>query len=417
MGCVSSKSCHPQKVVDQLVEEKKMIRPRSNIAANWRELSGENHWKGLLDPLDVDLRRYIIHYGEMAQATYDAFISDKTSKYARRCRYGKRDFFSKVGLENGNPFKYEVTKFLYATVEIDVPIYGDVEESNWIGYVAVATDEGKAMLGRRDIVIAWRGTDQIMEWIKDFQFFLGDAPRIFGHEAKCKVHQGFYSIYTTTNPVFFNRTSVQTQVLTEIKRLLRKFKGEEISITVTGHSLGAALATLNAVDIVSNGFNIQEDESQKACPVTAVVFASPRVGDSQFHKFFSAQKDLRTLRIRNKEDIVPRLPILHYADVGEELEIDTLKSNFLKHSRGVKVWHNLEVYLHGVAGTQGKKGGFKLEVNRDIALVNKNLGVLKDEYHIPKAWRIDQNKGLVQQPDGTWKMQDPDSEEDDFICQ
>ncbi|KAI9096291.1 hypothetical protein K1719_026010 [Acacia pycnantha] len=46
-------------------------------------------------------------------------------------------------------------------------------------------------------------------------------------------------------------------------------------------------------------------------------------------------------------------------------------------------------------GTQGKKEGFKVEVNRDIALVNKNFGVLKDEYHIPKSWRIDQNKGLV----------------------
>ncbi|XP_028774881.1 phospholipase A1-IIgamma-like [Neltuma alba] len=269
----------------------------------------------------------------MAQATYDAFISDKKSKYARRCCYGKRDFFSKVGLENGNPFKYEVTKFLSATVEIDVPIYGDVEESNWIGYAAVATDEGKAVLGRRDIVIAWRGTDQIMEWIKDFQFFLDDVACLFGHEAKCKVHQGFYSIYTATDPVVLNRTSVQNQVKKS---------------ALTGHSLDVALATLNAVDIVGNGFNIQEDDSQTACPVTAVVFASPRIGDSQFHKFFSAQKDLRTLRIRNKEDIVPRLPSLHSAEVGEELEIDTLKSNFLKHLGGVKVWHNLEVYLHGV---------------------------------------------------------------------
>ncbi|KAI9096369.1 hypothetical protein K1719_026088 [Acacia pycnantha] len=337
MGCFTSKSSHPQKVVYQFEEEKKkIIRPNRSICSNWRQFSGENHWEGLLDPLDVDLRRYIIHYGE-----------------------------------------------------IDVPTYGDVEESNWIGYVAVATDEGKAVLGRRDIVISWRGTNQIMEWIKDFQFFLA------------------------TNPSFFNKASVRNQVLAEIRRLLDKFKDEEISITVTGHSLGAALAILNAVDIVSIGFNIQEDdESQKACPVTAFVFASLRVGDSHFHEIFSAQKDLRTLRIRNREDIVQRLPILHFAEVGEELEINTQKSNFLKHSGSYKVLHNLEVYLHGVAGTQGKKEGFK-----DIALVNKNLGVLKDEYHIPKSWRIDQNKGLVQQPDGTWKLQDPDSEEDDFIGQ
>ena len=76
----------------------------------------------------------------------------------------------------------------------------------------MATDEGKAVLGRRDIVIAWRGTDQIIEWIKDFQFFQGDAPYIFGHEVNCRVHGGFYSIYTATNLSAFNKNSVRTQV-------------------------------------------------------------------------------------------------------------------------------------------------------------------------------------------------------------
>lgn len=51
------------------------------ISHRWRLLSGQENWKNLLDPLDIDVRRYIIHYGEMVQATYDTFNSEKLSRY------------------------------------------------------------------------------------------------------------------------------------------------------------------------------------------------------------------------------------------------------------------------------------------------------------------------------------------------
>ncbi|KAF5944508.1 hypothetical protein HYC85_018585 [Camellia sinensis] len=190
----------------------------SNIAKRWRVLSGEDNWKGLLDPLDIDLWQYIIHYGEMAQATYDNFISDKLSKYAGSSQYAKKDLFSKLGLD---PLMYQVTKYFYATSSTEVPdafIFNSLsreawsKESNWIGYVAVATDEGKVKLGRRDIVIAWRGTIQALEW-----------------------------------------------VIKEVRRLVEEYQNEEISITVVSHSLGVAIATLNAVDIVANGFNMPQN--------------------------------------------------------------------------------------------------------------------------------------------------------------
>lgn len=38
-----------------------------SIKEKWRVLSGNDNWKDLLDPLDIDLRRYIIHYGERAR--------------------------------------------------------------------------------------------------------------------------------------------------------------------------------------------------------------------------------------------------------------------------------------------------------------------------------------------------------------
>lgn len=73
-------------------EEKRIYK----IAKRWRDLSGQNHWKGMLQPLDQDLRQYIIHYGEMAQAGYDTFNINTESKFAGASIYSRKDFFAKV---------------------------------------------------------------------------------------------------------------------------------------------------------------------------------------------------------------------------------------------------------------------------------------------------------------------------------
>lgn len=198
----------------------------TRTATRWRQLSGETHWKNMLDPLDIDLRKYIIHYGEMAQATYDTFNTEKKSKFAGSSRYAKANLFSRVGLEKGERYNgvkyYSVTKYVYATSEIDVPEAFMVrswsreawsKESNWIGFVAVATEEGRVAMGRRDIVVAWRGTVQTLEWVNDFEFMLVSASDVFERDSDASLHQGWYSIYTSEDPRSpFNKTSARTQV-------------------------------------------------------------------------------------------------------------------------------------------------------------------------------------------------------------
>ncbi|KAL7242292.1 hypothetical protein ACSBR1_014789 [Camellia fascicularis] len=189
-----------------------------------------------------------------------------------------------------------------------------------MGYVAMATDEGKANLQRRDIVIAgeersnpWNGyleTNMTLRWVG-------------------------YGTLSTTQTIHDHHSP--RLVLGEVRRLAEEYKDEKISITVVGHSLGGVMATLNAVDIAANELNNPRNRQNKACPVTAFVFGSPRIGDSSFKEVFSGLKN----------------------------------SEYLKCLGNLQSWHNLEAYLHGVAGTQGSKGGFELEIKHDIALVNK----------------------------------------------
>ncbi|CAN6319585.1 unnamed protein product [Urochloa humidicola] len=432
----------------------------------WRELHGSRSWDGLLDPLDLELRKSIISYGEMVQAAEDAFNAEERSPHLSACLYGYSDLLTATGAASAAG-RYEVTKFLYATSGVVTCPIDEAfvrpkvlegwlhPESNFIGYVAVATDEGAAALGRRDIVVAWRGTVRCMEWMNDFICIQESAEPLLGSEAAAAhpwamVHAGFLSLYTATNEHSkFNSTSARDQVLEEVRRLMEVYKDEDTSITITGHSLGAALSILSAVDIVAHGLNHPSGAGHPlgwSCPVTAIVFACPRVGNPAFSDAFGSFRNLRALHVRNEGDPVHQLPPLsvpplplEYADVGVALDIHTDRSPYLRKQptiatkntadaqqmedldllRGLqnlqnlveqiewRFWHhNLECYLHGVGGEQGTAGGFKLEVDRDVALVNKYTNLLAEEHHVPANWWVAQNKGMVQDANGHWKLKD-----------
>ncbi|KAF3448979.1 hypothetical protein FNV43_RR09703 [Rhamnella rubrinervis] len=411
-----------------------------SIAQRWKDLSGENQWDGLLDPLDVDLRRYIIQYGDKIHAVYDAFIDDKRSKNIGLPRYTKRNLFSKVGLVNGNPFEYLVTKYLYASSKLMFchhhPAKATAGYSNWIGFVAVSSDAGTEALGRRDIVISFRGTSKEEEWCIDATIFFASASDILGKKDDPKLHSGWYTYYTRAEPgSTYNPTSLRDQVLAEVRELVDKYKDEEISITLTGHSMGGAFACMVATDIVYNGYNKPTGQPEKACQVTAFLFASPPVGNHGFSKVLSSLDKLHVLEVRNKPDIVSNLmfhfqdkpqiisnlrmfqlpgflEILGYVHVGKKLEFNSQKSPYLKNPS--KTAHNLEVYLHAIAGTQGTSpfAGFKLEVKRDIALLNKWEDVLKDEYNINAAWWREKIVSMIQLDDGSWVLNPFDREID-----
>lgn len=195
-----------------------------------------------------------------------------------------------------------------------------------------------------------------------------------------------------------------------MRELADKYKDEEISITVTGHSMGATLATLNATDIVCNGYNKPTGQPDKACLVTVIVFASPRLGNQGFKNVFSSLENLHALRVTNDKDPFPDHP-RDYIHVGEELRVNTLVSPYLK--KPEFTLHELEVYLHGLAGTQGvNSNDFKLEVHRDLALVNKTLDGLNDDLKVVANWWTEKNRSMVQGDDGSWVLDDHEEDDD-----
>ena len=229
--------------------------PRENISTKWREIHGQFNWENLLDPIHPWLRREIVKYGEFAQATYDAFDYDSFSDFCGSCRYNRHNLFDELHLTKHG---YKVTKYIYAMTNIDVPSWferpntGETwsKDSNWMGYVAVSCDKESQRIGRRDIAGAWRGTVAPSEWFSDMKASLEQIG-----EGGVKVESGFHSIYTSkSESTRYNKLSASEQVMEEVKRLLDFFKGsgEEVSLTVTGHSLGGALALLSAYDAASS---------------------------------------------------------------------------------------------------------------------------------------------------------------------
>ncbi|XP_044478233.1 uncharacterized protein LOC123205348 [Mangifera indica] len=96
--------------------------------------------------------------------------------------------------------------------------------------------------------------------------------------------------------------SAKDQVLDAIRELMNQYKSEEISITVSGHCLGASLAIMNSTDIVANGYN------KPQYMVTVFAFSSPKVGNSDFVTRFNKLNHLHLLHIRHFIDPVPKLP-------------------------------------------------------------------------------------------------------------
>ncbi|CAO2835254.1 unnamed protein product [Amaranthus hypochondriacus] len=281
-------------------------RPMGRLADCWQDYMGVRDWAGLLDPLDDKLRHEILRYGNFIEATYRAFDFDPGSPSYGSCKYLKKSLLEDCGIPNDG---YRITRHLRATSGIKVPEWARSSwaalQSSWVGYVAICNNKAVIeRLGRREVVIALRGTATCLEWLENLRATLAPVPEPkkllnnnnVGPYGPPLVESGFLSLYTSGSDMW---PSLQDAIRMEVRQILQTFKEEALSITITGHSLGAALATLAAYDIKTM-FN-------RAPLVTVVSFGGPRVGNLSFRSLVDKQ-GIKILRVVNPSDLIIKVP-------------------------------------------------------------------------------------------------------------
>ncbi|MED6118762.1 hypothetical protein PIB30_005901 [Stylosanthes scabra] len=386
--------------------------PRNALGSRWREYHGSNEWKGMLDPLDENLRREVVRYGEFIQAAYHSFHSNPALS-----EEGPPPAHRHVALPDRY---YRVTKSLYATSSINMPKWIDdvapdlgwmTQRSSWIGYVAVCDDKREiARMGRRDIVISLRGTATCLEWAENMRAQLNDMPeeeKSPEGQGKPKVECGFLSLFKTEGS---HVPSLAESVIEEVKKLIEMYEGETLSITITGHSLGAALALLVANEITTR--------VPDAPSVAVFSFGGPKVGNKAFGDKITAQ-GVKVLRIVNSQDVITKVPgmfvseefeqtlrnskigsvldmfdentPLAYSHVGAELRVDTKMSPFLKPDADMACCHDLEAYLHLVDGFLASNCPFRANAKRSLARLMQDQSANVKKLYISKAKALSLN--------------------------
>ncbi|CAK9149391.1 unnamed protein product [Ilex paraguariensis] len=380
--------------VDNSVRPSLRLTPSSPARLNkrWMEYQGVRNWEGLLDPLDDNLREEIIRYGYFVESAYKSFDFDPSSSSYGKCQYSKSSLLCQSGFSATG---YRVTKNLRATSGIQLPRWIEkapswvATQSSWIGYVAVCQDKEEiARLGRRDVVIAFRGTATCLEWLENLRATLTHLPNvgptIDSNETSPMVESGFLSLYTSESSTC---PSLQYLVREEIARILQMYGDEPLSFTITGHSLGAALATLAAYDIKTTFTHVPL--------VTVISFGGPRVGNQSFRLHLEKQ-GTKILRIVNSDDLITKVPgfiveeddhqirnntDFHigtisgwiknrventqwvYADVGSELRLSSRDSPYLN-GIDFATCHDLKTYLHLVDGFVSSTCPFRATAKR-----------------------------------------------------
>jgi len=136
------------------------------------------------------------------------------------------------------------------------------------------------------IVVSFRGSHNFLNWVDDFQVWQKEYPGIPG----AYVHEGFYNAWQDLS---------SKGMLKDYQELVAKYPGKKT--LSTGHSLGAAVASIAALDLANSS------DSTGAGEVEVYTYGCPRWANAVLAKAFMERVDVNW-RVVNVHDMVPTIP-------------------------------------------------------------------------------------------------------------
>jgi len=203
---------------------------------------------------------------------------------------------------------------------------------------------------QNELILSYSGTnsESMTNWIEDITM-----TKIIVNDLcdDCSVHKGFYGAYQ----------SIRSDVIDAITGALERYPKTITHFSITGHSLGGALATLTASDILYN--NLFSEYPMK---YQMYVYGSPRAGGYNFMSFYDEllrSNEIDHYRVVHYKDPVPHLPpmTMDFYGVGYEVFYEgTFESGY-------------EICKESVDAERGKRILYESELCSNKYYMNMNV--------------------------------------------
>jgi len=259
-----------------------------------------------------------IELGKLINCAYDQFVSYEIS--------GEWELIKPYELID--TFQYEVKSDTMMGMKI--PSYEKIKKFLHVKEKdALFIPLGFIAQNKNRVYIIFRGTKTPKEWISNLTINLEE----YFIPSYGTVHEGFLEVYNSIKGI--------------INKNINKIQNNN-QLYITGHSLGAALATLALPDIEIN---------YKKRINALYTFGSPRVGNNEFVEQFNTRFKNRSFRVVNTSDVVTSipLPIPIVGSLGGYFSHVDIPIDFTFQANDIVKNHDMSTYIDEIQKAEVKK--------------------------------------------------------------